>query len=525
MKNFVLPMKILLFSAFVWACNDPIADLTPPASADYSIIEGDTVKNRIEKEYQDKKVKEKLLYGDKHIVVGEETVTYKEPKLHTPPAKDPDLSKIKNNDDPDLKGKDLRMVAIGGSLTAGVRDGGYFNEGIITAYPNLIARQMKLKKFEQPLFDKADYNGFGRKVPTTENPTRGPVPKFKAVNNNSGVEGIIETTGAFGLGKTQNISFKKYKNYQVIDNWAVPNLEIGTLAPSGKALIYDWDKNDKTNKGLILRVAQNESISLGKHILNQKFDFFIYEMSGWREVMDIILDDNIGNFAWQGIDTNPDAIFKNPNNEYVQADMGVNIQIKFLKSLVNSKVKYACFLNLPPITKLPYFNIIDRKKVEEITNTYGKGRLLDEKGNIDFTNRYPIPSSEIDSLLSPIVNLSLKKGLTPERRLSTKSFVMFEKAEKFTMDFNKQTAAFAKIFNAPMVDLYSIYSKILAGTYTTDDGVKVDGNYPSGNFFSSDALYPTAFGQAVIANEVIKALNTHYKMEIPLISTRDYLLK
>ena len=120
-----LHMNILLISALLLGgCNthDPMA--TPVPSADYSIIDGDTIKTVVFKDH--KKLKDKDPNGKNYITVGDTIVTYKEPKLHTPPAKDPDLSKLKNNDDPDLKGKPLRYVAIGGSLTSGVRDGGYF---------------------------------------------------------------------------------------------------------------------------------------------------------------------------------------------------------------------------------------------------------------------------------------------------------------------------------------------------------------------------------------------------------------
>lgn len=54
----------------------------------------------------------------------------------------------------------------------------------------------------------------------------------------------------------------------------------------------------------------------------------------------------------------------------------------------------------------------------------------------------------------------------------------------------------------------------------TDDGITVNSSWArEGNFFSADGIYPTAFGQAVIANEVIKTLNKHYGLEIPLLQT------
>ena len=78
----------------------------------------------------------------------------------------------------------------------------------------------------------------------------------------------------------------------------------------------------------------------------------------------------------------------------------------------------------------------------------------------------------------------------------------------------------------PVVDLYGLYKAVLAGNYLTHDGVLVNPAWPNGgNFFSADGIYPTAFGQAVIANEVIKTLNKHYGLAIPLVQTKFFLKK
>ena len=93
------------------------------------------------------------------------------------PAKAPDLSKIQKE-----PGK-FRLVSVGGALSAGFRDGGLYREGQLTAFPNLIAGQLKVP-FVQPLFSEAEGNGTGYKTVAA---TGGPLVKFNMVTNNLGV--------------------------------------------------------------------------------------------------------------------------------------------------------------------------------------------------------------------------------------------------------------------------------------------------------------------------------------------------
>ncbi len=80
----------------------------------------------------------------------------------------------------------------------------------------------------------------------------------------------------------------------------------------------------------------------------------------------------------------------------------------------------------------------------------------------------------------------------------------------------------ARDYNHPLVDFHAVYKKVLAGQYVSEDGFRIDPSYPNGNFFSSDGLYLSAIGQAVLANEVIKVFNASYGMKIPLINVGKY---
>jgi hypothetical protein len=43
----------------------------------------------------------------------------------------------------------------------------------------------------------------------------------------------------------------------------------------------------------------------------------------------------------------------------------------------------------------------------------------------------------------------------------------------------------------------------------------------SGNFFSLDGYHPTEKGYALLANEMIRAVNTRYRAKIPMVHCAD----
>ncbi|GAB2608294.1 hypothetical protein GCM10027035_00680 [Emticicia sediminis] len=501
MKKLILPMNINLFSALlIGGCrvNDPVAN--PAQNTDYSIIDGDTIKTVVFKDY--KKLKDKDPNGKNYIIVGDTIVLYKKPKLHTPPAKDPDLSKLKNNDDPDLKGKPLRYVAIGGSLTAGVRDGGYFNEGILTSYPNLIAQQMKLKKFEQPLFDATDYNGFGRKVRTGFNPTGGPVPKFNEVKNNSGVESVDE----------KGVKLKAYKVKESIDNFAIPNFSRAGYMGN---FINLKAESKKDKEAFYNRIVENERIEpIWKKIVASKADILTVELRQ-TEVMNIILGGNdvIGVLAEER------DIFKTPPYD-PSASMLLSSELLFLRKLEEQKGLKVILLNVPDFSKLPYNNMITPAMVNAVLGnsvSINFETASKSKNSYDPTTDLLLPSSPIDSLLSPKVHISLKKGVYDNPPIQWEGSVV-RKSAPVNASFNKEIEMFSKRFGYPIADIRILYDKVINGSYISNDGLKVSAK----DFFSDDNIYPSALGQACIANEIIKTLNNFYKTDIPFIALKEY---
>ncbi len=468
MKNKYNMTTLFLATALALSCNSP--ELTPQnieyLDTEISYLYGDTTRI-ISFKNVNQLIRKDLVI--KQLTIGDTILPFNGVKLHGPPIIEPDSKNLKNTTDPEIKNKPIRYLAVGSSLTAGVRDGGYFNEGIQTSYPNLIARQLRLQKFQMPLFDAQDYNGTGRKVTTNYNPTGGPLPKYKHSSNNVGVtEENTET-------------LKKYNGGSVdeIDHWGVPKSDFSTLefglsssdAPFFKRLLY----NTKDQK----------MISQYNVLLNHKCDFFTLELGS------------------QGWTTDQSIYSGRPNIESRVGEEFIAAQSK--------RGAKGCIANVPYFSEFPYYNLV---KYEELQKA-----LLNTPFSFPFDKSTVKirPTSRIDSLLSPKVNINLKKleiyphevggGVDPQIDYFNTNIVEY----------------LSKKYNYPIVDLKSLYQKILSGKYVTEDGIKVDAGF-KGNFFSSDGIYPTAFGQAIIANEFIKTLNSFYNSKVPLIPTKEYLL-
>ncbi len=491
--GWVLHMNILLISAFLLGgCNskDPVA--TP------EIIYGDSVKTVKTKDYD--KLYKKDNNSTKYIAVGDTIIPFAVTKLHTPPSKDPDLTKIKNDKETTLKGKPLTMVVIGGSISAGVRDGGYFNDGISTSYPNMIARQMKLKKFEQPFFDAAQFNGIGRRVKTGFNPTGGPIQKFNIIQNNLTGEYLPDEQYDF-----KKIKLPDYKGDP--DNLAVP-------FNSRSFITIDGVNNSFKNRIITTKNSYGWDISVMNHLKTKKFDFFIIE-AGIDDFMQYVAEGAGATWSTNVSDGAKDYTFQETLT--FEENMRIQPELRLIREVLAPLGAKGVFFNIPDILDLPYF--LDKDYVLNY-DPLVKQELL-KQNYLVLVKKFK-PSSRIDSLLSKKVHIALKPVFNLNNNLKSEDVIndVADVIKIGTERMNGQLTSFNQKYGYGIVDIRSLYKKILSiAGYITDDGTPINRT----NFFSNDGINPTPLGQAVIANEVIKTINQTYKADIPLISVREYL--
>ncbi len=370
-----------------------------------------------------------------------------------------------------LKGSDatLQMIAVGGGLTAGVCNGGLYRESQQFAYPNLVAHQMGLTDFEMPLFSEQDFNGTGYYL--YDNPLA-KYPKWKKVTNNR-----APVTGG---------SPPVLPGYEGdVSNFATP---VGS-----SQWLKNSDREDLTFRPYLARFATpHDDDNSPKSVIsdiqrNHPYNFVLIDdfFDLWIETMQLVPNFTFGNF----------------NGSIEQYGDIVKYSID---EILNQGQKGIIF-TVPHFRTLPYMN------------WFKFSELLDPSTNPDASYLMPAP------LISRIFERH-----RPGSKFTTQldAIYVVDAQEASFADpasfHNPKIKDYAQRHNLAVVDLYEVYERIHAGSYVTDDGYAIDGTM-RGNFFSSDGIYPTALGQAVVANEVIKAINGKYHSQIPLINIGEFV--
>lgn len=494
MRKKVVIRLLLAASSLVSCLRDPLLE---PEFPEYLVIDGDTVKTRVEKDIP--LLKAKTQFIKTLVIVGDTTAFFQETRLAPVPQNLPDLTPFKRKEQ-ETKDRPFQYVAYGSSLTAGFRDGGYFNDGMATSYPMLIARQMGLKDFEAPTFSNENLNGVGRLVQTTFNPTGGPAPKFRMINNNLGVTSISE----------KELVLEKHGDASKIGNWAVTNSE------RWEFLYAFHDERLFSNRFGQKGWSQSYSDKYG---LSSRPDLITLE-SGYTDLIKMINGEALrGSF---------EAVLMG-GSEVGNKESALGFGST--NRTTGERNYLLCIANLPDPLDTPMFHIVTG---EEVYKNLLIGRDIIFRQGTDPKDCVFLMNSKLDSLLSPNVHLVFKEEIIrqyPGNRMKLGGPINLNEYYREIGDgvydnlrrYNNSLILYSKTYDFPIVDLHSIFKKIREGKFITDDGVLVEFKYPNGNFYSNDGFYPTAFGQAVIANEFIKVLNSHYNMKIPLINTREYL--
>ncbi|WP_375448644.1 hypothetical protein [uncultured Fibrella sp.] len=387
-------------------------------------------------------------------------------------------------------GKELKLIAIGGKLMAGYRDGGLYRQSQLTAFPNLLAQQMGIQNFKSPLFDPVEGNGTGYLIlDSTEQ-----LLSWQKITNN------------IGTLSNKPYRLKKFKG-GIPDNLSFPELNLN------------------------IKSFENESFPTPAYPQRYEFISYYYRIlseseEGQKSLNDILknIDADIALYH-EGYDLYL-GLAQFPRNISIEAgglfsSFNPNIAYRNVKQLIQKGTKVVLF-TVPQVVNFPFLHIHSSgellRKVKTIYarshNNHSIPNQLDERALF-------LPTNNVRSLVLGSSKIGLSRNqplmdedvITPEEIASLKSVTMYNEL---------YVRQLAKLYNLPIVDLEEIYQRILAGQYYTEDGLYINPSFPSGNFFSADGMNPSGVGQAVIANETIKVMNAHYHIDIPLIEIKKW---
>jgi hypothetical protein len=468
-----------------------------------------------------------------------------------------------------------RYISVGNSLTAGFSDGGLYREGQLNSYPSILAKQFAQVgggDFVQPLFTEAQSNGSGYLrlagfTPATATALSAPITA--SVATNLGVRGAVLTRTNPYVTNPQPIYTKDVSS---INNLGVPGIRMsdilttgfGNVAQTGGTLAaptavfnpyFERITPDASNETYLERVQRTVSTI--------KPTFF----TEWLGNNDVLGYATAGGAASS---ITPVATFTTNTGLVLDAltvggAKGVVATIPDVTNIpfftaVGPSFRANLALNNTPVTVAPFIYTtgilapgqpntrVTTAKLSDIRDASGAGTLLLTLTASPYLSLYGRPSGKywrdfyqqarpnlpptytFAQFIGPAATGGLALDTTQAFGQSTgnpfPSTLVLDPTEQAsvasaTTSFNSALIAAANARNLAVFDANAFFRGVAQGGYITN-GVSNTAGFISGNLFGLDGVHPTPRGYAVVANEIIKAINAKYGSSLRQVDANAY---
>jgi len=405
-----------------------------------------------------------------------------------------------------------KYVSIGNSITSGYADNALYYTGQTVAYPNLIAQQLKLVgggDFKQPWVPQSSV-GFGssgnaRLVLKPATDCKGvtslaPVP-VAATGDFSIISSIYATQGPFN-----NMGVPGAKAITVVyPSYGDPSHGPGNYNP----YFYRMASDPATASMLSDAAAQNATF----------FSLFI----GNNDVL---------SYALAGGEA--DAITPSAG----AVGVGFDASIDAIVNAMTANGAKGVIGNVPNITSLPYFTTVpangltlDANTAAALTAAYagtgitfsaGSNRFIIADASSPLGFRQIAASGEY--ILLGVPQDSLKCAQWGSVKPIPEKYVLdaTEVNDIYiaTLAYNNKLRTTASAKGLAYVDVNSFMASVKAGL--TYNGVTFTTTFVSGGAFSLDGIHLTPFGNAMLANKFLEAINAQYGAKIPMVEVSNY---
>jgi len=397
-----------------------------------------------------------------------------------------------------------KYVAIGNSLTAGYQSSALYQSAQQYSYPNLIAQQVGLTSFAQPLISDPGIGG-QIKIVSLE-------PFVTKYEQSSGTPINLSYPALYG-----NLGIPGAVLYDVMN--ATNSTDCGqALSGGGSNPFFD----------IVLR---NSTLNLGSQFKQAKIlhPTFITLWIGNNDVL---------GFATSG-GAKPTAPTPSATFAYLFSQLADSL------ASTGAKVVVA---NIPSVTAIPFFTTVgpgfglQLKALSVPAFYYQSGQYVPTIGTPDqLINKTILLTLISQTYLAdfgkPSGRFYRDKGIPPAavgadttQPLGSQgnpipNALVLDAAEiniaaQSTNDFNSTISAVASAKGWGLVNINSIFNAIRVNDATggTDfGGISFKTTFVTGGLFSLDGVHPTAQGQAILANEFLKVINSKFGASYPLI--------
>jgi hypothetical protein len=398
-----------------------------------------------------------------------------------------------------------RFITIGDSQTAGYANDGLYNDGIINSPGAIVASKLKdvgMASFNQPFFSDAQKNGTGYLKLTGFS---GGLPVLTRVSTQLGVRGSISIPG-FGTVPL----LTKYTGAN--DNYGVASLRVADITNPAFGNVNSYFER------LLPGNSPSNNVSYIDYITAKPFDFFSLNL-GSNDALYFTING--------GIDLSRLTSISDFTTLYTQ-----------LVNRLTANGAKGVLSTIPSIPSLAFFNII---KVSSLVaqakalnpafdKLYISARKSSDESYLAYTTRVATDADLIPSTFDPTLIgklVSTPQGMQPYG-LSPYAPV----DSKYILDYREITIAVYRIsaYNTiikniaaskslALFDAYSFFNRVKDGLVVQE--IPFSAAYITGNLFSLDGAHLTPRGNALVAHNIIAAINTQYGSTIkaPVISS------
>jgi len=395
-----------------------------------------------------------------------------------------------------------RFMAVGDNIVAGYQNAALTEKHQKNGFVALMAQQGQTPNFMQPLLaypglGSESYSGYGTLElryldnPNTPN-TVNPDPQIYAV--------AFADYPGFDPINMPYVSEEVMTYPLPYNNLGIPGIVMEDIL-SGKTKL-----KSKSHSGMIDVILRNSANPYGELPAFQQAKLFVPSfIICWAGLYDVL---GYAQYTGSG------------QIKLTSPTTGERFQEKFaalMDSLLSTNAVVAAG-NIPDILDMPYFNIVPSVVIDTVTNAPyldNQGKMISLLG-VEAGNKVLMPARNAEKsgygIPSGILNGN-GEDIPEDMVLDTTEIALVRTAIE---NYNAIIDSVCSNRHIPVVDMYTLFKNLKEGIM--ESGMVFTDSYITGGFYSLDGIHPSDLGNAVIANEWLRTINSTFHASIPLVN-------